>query len=59
MLILVQMEKVTDFSPNDETHKAFGDTLRLAASKGVEVLCYNCKVTPDSLSIGSEIPVIL
>ena len=59
VLILVQMEKVTDFSPNDETHKAFGDTLRLAASKGVEILCYNCKVTPDSLSIGSEIPVIL
>ena len=59
VLFLIQMEDAKDFSPNDETHKAFGDALRLAASKGVEVLCYSCHVTPDSLSIGSEIPVIL
>lgn len=58
-LILVQMEKVTDFSPNDETHKVFGDTLRLAASKGVEILCYNCKVTPDSLEIKDKVKVVL
>lgn len=59
VLILVQMEKVTDFSPNDETHKAFGDTLRLAASKGVEILCYNCKVTPDSLELKDKVKVVL
>ena len=59
MLILVQMEKVTDFSPNDETHKAFGDTLRLAASKGVEILCYNCKVMPDSLELKDKVKVVL
>ena len=53
------MEKVTDFSPNDETHKAFGDTLRLAASKGVEILCYNCKVTPDSLELKDKVKVVL
>ena len=59
VLILVQMEKVTDFSPNDETHKAFGDTLRLAASKGVEILCYNCKETPDSLELKDKVKVVL
>ena len=59
VLILVQMEKVTDFSPNDETHKAFGDILRLAASKGVEILCYNCKVTPDSLELKDKVKVVL
>ena len=59
VLILVQMEKVTDFSPNDETHKEFGDTLRLAANKGVEILCYNCKVTPDSLELKDKVKVIL
>lgn len=59
VLILVQMEKVTDFSPNDETHKEFGDTLRLAASKGVEILCYNCKVTPDSLQLKDKVKVVL
>lgn len=59
VLILVQMEKVTDFSPNDETHKAFGDTLRLAAGKGVEILCYNCKVMPDSLELKDKVKVVL
>lgn len=59
VLILIQMEESIDFAPNDETHKEFGDTLRIAASRGVEVLCYNCKVTPDSLQLKDKIKVIL
>lgn len=59
VLILIQMEESIDFAPNDETHKEFGDTLRLAASRGVEVLCYNCKVTPDSLELKDKVKVIL
>ena len=59
VLILIQMEESIDFAPNDETHKEFGDTLRIAASRGVEVLCYNCKVTPDSLQLKDKIKVVL
>lgn len=59
VLILIQMEESIDFAPNDETHKEFGDTLRIAASRGVEVLCYNCKVTPDSLELKDKVKVIL
>lgn len=59
VLFLIQMEQAKDFAPNDENHKAFGDALRLAASKGVEVLCYNCNVTPESLSIKDKVKVIL
>ena len=59
VLILIQMEEAIDFAPNDETHKAFGDMLRLAASRGVEVLCYNCKVTPDSLELKDKVKVVL
>ena len=59
VLILIQMEEVIDFAPNDKTHKTFGDTLRLASSKGVEVLCYNCTVTPDSLELKDKVKVIL
>lgn len=59
VLILIQMEQAIDFAPNDETHKAFGDTLRLAASRGVEVLCYNCRVTPDSLELKDKVKVVL
>lgn len=59
IFILIQMEKAKDFSPNDETHKAFGDALRLAASRGVEVLCYSCYVTPDRLALKDPVKVIL
>lgn len=59
VLFLIQMEEAIDFAPNDETHPAFGDTLRLAANRGVEILCFNCKVSPDSLELKDKIKVIL
>ena len=59
VLILIQMEEAIDFAPNDETHPAFGDTLRLAANRGVEILCFNCRVTPDSLELKDKVKVIL
>lgn len=59
VLFLIQMEDVKDFSPNDETHKAFGDALRQAKKSGVDVLCYNCKVTPDSLELNDKVTVVL
>ncbi|MCQ2551186.1 MAG: DNA/RNA nuclease SfsA [Clostridia bacterium] len=55
ILFVVQMKGVKEFTPNDETHRAFGDALRLARKKGVEVLCYDCQVTPDSLQIVQKV----
>lgn len=45
--------------PNDATHPQFGEALRRAALSGVNVLAYECTVTPDSLEISGEIPVKL
>ena len=45
--------------PNDETHKAFGDTLREAREKGVRILAYDCLVTEDSMEIRDPVPVVL
>lgn len=59
VLFLVQMEGMKAFSPNDETDAEFGKALRQAKQAGVEILCYQCKVTPDSLELGSEIKVVL
>lgn len=56
---LVQMANVTDFAPNDDTHPAFGATLRRAAAAGVRIAAYDCRVTPDSLTVGSPVPVRL
>lgn len=59
IIIVIQMNRITDFRPNDRTHAAFGAALREAAAAGVKVLAFSCQVTPDSLSIDRPVPVIL
>ncbi len=59
ILFVIQMKEVTSFSPNDKTHKAFGDALRQAAKKGVGILAYDCKVSPDSLVIDAPVSIEL
>ncbi len=59
VIFVVQMEDVRYFAPNDETHAAFGETLREAKKGGVGVLAYDCRVTADTMEIGKEVPVNL
>lgn len=59
VLFVIQMSGARKFVPNDVTHKAFGDALRYAAQNGVDILAYECMVTPDSLKITSPIPIKL
>lgn len=59
VLFVIQMERVDYFTPNDRTHKVFGDTLRKAAEEGVKVLAYECLVTVDGLEISKEVEVRL
>lgn len=56
---VIQMAGMRDFAPNDVTHPAFGDALRLAARSGVQVIARECAVTPDSLTIAASVPVLL
>ncbi len=59
LFFVVQFQNAYSVSPNDATHPAFGEALREAAAHGVNVCAYDCLVTPDSLSIRREVPVIL
>ena len=59
LFFVIQMEGVRSLSPNDDTHPAFGAALREAAAAGVRVLACDCRVTPDSLTLRSPVPVIL
>lgn len=59
LLFVIQMKGCREFMPNDETHKAFGDALRAAASSGVNVIAMDCEVSPDSISISSPVSVKL
>ena len=57
ILFVVQMKEISLFHPNDITHKAFGDALREAKQKGVIILAYDCKVTPDSIELDQPVVV--
>ena len=59
VIFVVQMEGMQHFEPNYRTHPQFGEALRQARKAGVEVLAYECKVTPSSLEITTSIPVVL
>ena len=59
VIFVVQMEGMQHFEPNDKTHPQFGVALRQARKAGVQVLAYECKVTPSSLEITKSIPVML
>lgn len=56
---VLQMKGMKDFSPNDETHPAFGEALRKAAEAGVEILAYECSVLPERVEMTDPVPVVL
>ena len=56
---VIQMKGPTRFRPNEATHPAFGAALRAAAEAGVDVLAYDCRVTPDQLWLDAPVPIDL
>lgn len=59
ILFVIQMKGVHELKSNDETHKAFGNALRRAHSAGVKIIARDCIVTPDSMVIDKDIPIVL
>lgn len=59
VLFVIQMEGVKYFMPNRGTHAAFADALIRARDAGVEILAYDCKVTPDTMVMHKPVEVFL
>lgn len=59
VLLVVQMQGVSFFTPARERHPAFADALLEAKKAGVTVLAYDCLVTPESMEIDKEVPIRL
>ena len=59
VLFVIQMKGVSRFSPNDQTHRAFGEALRAAVNAGVKVLAFDSIVTPDSILLDEPVKVCL
>ena len=59
IIFVVQMTDVKYFTPNEETHKEFADVLRQCHKNGVNILCFDCQVTPQTMKIGKQVEVRL
>ncbi len=59
VLFVIQMADVKYLCPNDTTDPAFGRALREAAAAGVEILAYDCAVTPESMVIQKPVEIRL
>lgn len=59
VLFVIQMKGITAFCPNEKTHPEFADALRKARNCGVNLLAYDCIVTPESMVIDSPVPITL
>lgn len=59
IIFVIQMKGARSLSPNDETHKEFGEALRKAVQQGVNLLAVDCDVLPGKVEICNYIPIIL
>ena len=59
LFFVIQMKGVRYFTPNMDTHPAFGEALREAALAGVHVIAYDCRVDGDSITLADEVKVVL
>ena len=59
LFLVVQMADVDHFEPNWRTDPDFGQSLLEAQDHGVQILCYDCDVTPKTLKIGKKVAVQL
>ncbi len=59
ILFIIQMKGVSEFRPNDRTHKAFGDALRRAHRAGVDIFAYDSIVTSHSITVDSSVKICL
>jgi sugar fermentation stimulation protein A len=59
VVFILQMKGMRYITPNDETHKEFGQALREAHKAGVRIIAYDCLVSPDEMTLDKPASVVL
>ncbi len=59
ILFVIQMKGAKYFTPHRAMHPDFAEALDKAEQAGVQILAYDCEVTPDSMEIGEPVQVRL
>lgn len=57
MVYLVQREDCKRFTIAEDIDPAYGVALRDALKKGVEALCYTCKLTPEAITVSAPMKI--
>ncbi|MBQ5761033.1 MAG: DNA/RNA nuclease SfsA [Clostridia bacterium] len=57
LFIVIQMKGAKVFRPNRATHPAFADALQEAQAAGVEIMAWDCVVSPETVRIDQPIEV--
>jgi len=58
-VFVIQMDNVRYFTPNNDTHPAFGAALAAAKRAGVIVVAFDCDVSEDSMTINKAVEIRL
>ena len=59
VVFVIQMSGVDYFTPNNNTHPAFGEALVTAEKAGVKVAAFDCVVTENNLTIDKPVVIKL
>ena len=59
LVFIIQMKDVLYFTPNNETHRAFGDALIKAEKHGVKIIALDCEVAVDYIAARDFVEVRL
>lgn len=59
MLYIVAREDALSFSPAHDIDPVYGELLIKAQEAGVEILCYQCRLSADEITVVSPLPVTL
>lgn len=59
VIFIIAMKGIKSFSANAEMHPEFAAALKKAYLAGVEILAYDCIITPDSILVDSPVEVLI
>ncbi|NLJ25164.1 MAG: DNA/RNA nuclease SfsA [Firmicutes bacterium] len=59
LVFIIQREDAIQFSPHGVRDPAFAEAVGEAMATGVEVLAYDCTVTPNEVALRGLVPVVL
>ena len=59
LLFCVQHTGIRLATTADDIHPAYGDALRAAVARGVEVYAYGCEIERDEIALAAPMPVEL